>query len=156
MMNSLKRLFRKETVSEVMRAETTQTTVTVITELKLQEIIRLMEMDVNLCSPEISWKRKHTNKLVIYDIRGIKSLDDINLISFNSMFSDIACGNSTLFLAILMYRIVEETYKNGQKFASFSKLLTYSFEEDGQFCTPQDIEKSLAKHCLVMEDSEDE
>lgn len=133
--------------------EDTVLTMTFEGEPNMKELMGLSRLNVNFQSPSISWNRVINTKIVLYNI--VDNDVELNLVVFNAMFSDTQCTESALILAGLIYEKVEEARMNKQKYADLSELLTYSFEEDKRFYTPQDIEKTLAKYCLITRSTED-
>lgn len=140
-------------VNRVVQEENTALTMTFEGELNMKELMGLSRLNVNFQSPSISWNRVINTKIVLYNI--VDNDVELNLVAFNTMFSDTKCAESALILAGLIYEKVEEAIMNKQKYADLSELLTYSFEEDEHFYTPQDIEKTLAKYCLITRSTED-
>lgn len=144
--------FRKETLAEGTKQERSQVpTIEVERELEEQELIGLAMTNVNLKSPRFSWRKVPNTKGALYKMEGIKKSEDINLVLLRASFNTV-CAESALILAYLAYRQIEEAVANGCEFADFSELLTYSFEEDGNFYTPSDIEKALKEYCMITKD----
>lgn len=144
--------FRKETLAgETMRENFQLPTIEVEREPGTQELIGLTKLNVSFKSPKLSWRKVPNTKGALYKIEGIKKSEDLSLILLMASF-DTVCAESALVLAYLAYRRIEEAIVSGCKFADLSELLTYSFEEDGNFYTPADIEKALKRYCMITKD----